>query len=138
MGGKFWLGVLAYLVPTFPLGYLWHLVVFAPRYHALAMYRDDVIIPLGLASMVIQALIFSWAYGKIFAGHGHWLKSGLAFGFLAGVLSWSFTTLAVGAKNVMTSVPDYILLETAFTVAQFIVVGPLMGLAWRRGLARAV
>ena len=52
MNRSFWLAALAYLVPTFPLGYFWHLVFFADRYHALAMYRDEVIIPLGLASMV--------------------------------------------------------------------------------------
>ena len=59
MRKSFWLAVLAYLVPTFPLGYFWHLVTFADRYHRLEMYRDDVIIPLGLASMVIQALVFA-------------------------------------------------------------------------------
>jgi len=34
------------------------------------------------------------------------------------VLSWSFTTL-VAAKNVMASVPDYLVIETAFTVVQW-------------------
>jgi len=46
MRKSFWLAVLAYLVPTFPLGYFWHLVTFADRYHRLEMYQDDVIIPL--------------------------------------------------------------------------------------------
>lgn len=30
-------------MPTFPLGYFWHLSIFAERYHQLAMYRDDVL-----------------------------------------------------------------------------------------------
>jgi hypothetical protein len=34
---------------------------------------------------------------------------------MIGLLSWSFTTLAVAAKNVMTSVPIYPALETGFT-----------------------
>jgi hypothetical protein len=42
------------------------------------------------------------------------------------VISWSFTTIAVAAKNVMTSVPDYVLIETAFTAVQWAIVGPLM------------
>lgn len=46
------------------------------------------------------------------------------------MLSWSFTTLAVAAKNVMASVPDYVLIETAFTVVQWGVVAPLTALAW--------
>ena len=47
------------------------------------------------------------------------------------ILSWSFTTLAVAAKNIMGSVPTYIELETAFTLLQFAVVGPLIALAHR-------
>jgi hypothetical protein len=35
----------------------------------------------------------------------------------------------VAAKNVMTSVPDYLLIETAFTAVQWAIVGPLTALA---------
>jgi hypothetical protein len=44
---------------------------------------------------------------------------------------WSFTTLPVAAKYNMTSVADFLKLETAFTAAQFIVVAPLMALSFR-------
>jgi hypothetical protein len=47
------------------------------------------------------------------------------------LLSWSFTTLAVAAKHPMASITDYVLLETAFTVLQFLIVGPLIALAYR-------
>ena len=40
------------------------------------------------------------------------MRNGLAYGLAIGLLSWSFTTLAVAAKNVMTSVPIYLALET--------------------------
>jgi hypothetical protein len=73
MSRAFWLGVTAYVVPSFVIAYPWHL----------------------------------------------------------GLLSWSFTTLAVAAKNVMTSVPIYLALETGFTVLQFVIVGPLIALAHR-------
>jgi len=129
----FWLGVAAYLVPTFPIAYAWHLVVFADAYHALSMYRDDVIVPLGFLSMVIQALAFSWVYPRAFPERGRaFLMNGLTYGAAIGVLSWSFTTLAVAAKNVMSSVPDYLMLETAFTLLQFLIVGPSIALAYRR------
>jgi hypothetical protein len=128
----FWLGVAAYLVPTFPVAYLWHLVVFAPAYDALGIYRPNPIIPLGLASMVIQGVIFSWAYPRLFPGRGSDLwRPGLAYGFALALLSWSFTTLAVSAKNVMSSIPTYIELETGFTLLQFAIVGPLIALAYR-------
>jgi hypothetical protein len=60
------------------------------------------------------------------------LSNGLLYGLMIGLLSWTFTTLAVAAKNVMTSVPTYLMLETGFTVVQFVVVGPLIALAHRR------
>jgi hypothetical protein len=41
------------------------------------------------------------------------------------------TTLAVAAKNIMTSVPTYIQLETGFTLLQFLIVGPMIALAYR-------
>jgi hypothetical protein len=129
---SFWLGVAAYLVPTFPIAYAWHLVAFAPAYDALGIYRPDPIIPFGFASMVIQAIAFSWAYPRLFPGRGSAiLKPGLTYGLALAMLSWSFTTLAVAAKNIMTSVPAYVQLETGFTLLQFLVVGPLIALAYR-------
>jgi hypothetical protein len=128
----FWLGVAAYLVPTFPIAYIWHLVLFAPAYEALGIYRPNPIIPFGFASMVIQGVIFSWAYPRFFPGRGNAIfKAGLAYGLALAVLSWSFTTLAVAAKNIMGSVPFYVELETGFTLLQFAIVGPLIALAHR-------
>jgi hypothetical protein len=138
VGGKtttarsFWLGVAAYILPSFPIAYAWHLVVFAPAYEALGIYRPDPIIPFGLASMLIQGIAFSWAFPRLFPGRGSAiLKPGLTYGLALAILSWSFTTLAVAAKNVMTSVPAYVQLETGFTILQFVIVGPLIAIAYR-------
>ena len=129
---RFWLGVAAYLVPTFPIAYVWHLVLFAPSYEALGIYRPDPIIPFGLASMVIQGIIFSFAYPRLFPARGGAIfRPGLAYGLALAALSWSFTTLAVAAKNIMASVPLYVELETGFTLLQFAIVGPLIALAYR-------
>jgi len=123
---RFSLGVLAYLVPTFALGFVWHLILFQRYYDELEIYRKDIIIPFGFLSMLIQAIIFAWIYEKAFARRsGTVLSRTLAYAALGAVLSWSFTTLAVAAKNVMTSVPNYLAIETAFTVIQWVMVGPL-------------
>jgi hypothetical protein len=123
--------ILAYIVPTFLLGFVWHLVLFEGYYDRLAMYRDDIIIPFGLFSMLIQAILFAWLYDKAFADRpGTWLNRGLVYAVVGGLLSWSFSTIAVAAKNVMTSVPDYLVIETAFTAVQWIIVGPLTALAF--------
>jgi hypothetical protein len=44
MSRAFWLGVVAYVVPSFAIAYPAP-DGFAPAYHALAIYRDDVIVP---------------------------------------------------------------------------------------------
>jgi len=130
--GRFWLGMAAYLIPTFPIAFVWHLVLFEPQYHSLHIYRADPIIPFGLASMIIQSVVFSWAFPRLFTGtRSLVLRDGLLYGTGAGILSWSFTTLAVAAKQPMTSISDFVVLETAFTVLQFLVVGPLIAFAYR-------
>jgi hypothetical protein len=128
---RYTLAMLAYLVPTFALGFVWHLVLFDPYYDALAIYRADVIVPFGFLAMVIQAAVFAWIYETVFARQPGTLASRtLAYGAVGAVLSWSFTTLAVAAKNVMASVPSYLAIETAFTLVQWGIVAPLTALVW--------
>jgi hypothetical protein len=133
MRTRFGLAILAYLVPTFTLGFVWHLMLFEDYYTALQIYRPDILVPFGFLSMLIQAVIFAWLYDKAFAGgSGSWLSKGLSYAAVGALLSWSFTTIAVAAKNVMTSVPDYLVIETAFTVVQWLMVGPLTALVFAR------
>jgi hypothetical protein len=132
--------VLAYLLPTFALGFVWHLVLFQSYYEALAIYRRDVIIPFGFLSMLIQAATFALMYEKAFVrARGSLFSRSLRYGAAGAVFSWSFTTLAVAAKNVMASVPDYVMIETAFTIVQWALVGPLTVLAFQsRGVRDGV
>lgn len=132
MGKRIAIGALCYLIPTFALGFVWHLVAFKGYYDALAMYRKDVIIPFGFLSMSIQAVLFAWTYARVFAPWSD--ATARAFGYAAfgAVLSWSFTTLAVAAKNVMSSVPNYLLIESGYTIVQWLMVGPLTVLLLRR------
>ena len=82
--------VLAYIVPTFALGFVWHLVLFEGYYDRLAMYREDILIPFGLFSMLIQAVLFAWLYDKAFARRpGTWLSRGLFYAAVGALLSWA-------------------------------------------------
>lgn len=122
----------AYVLPTFPLGYFWHLSTFKSAYDSLQIYRPDVIIPMGLASMLIQGLIFAYLYPKLFSTErDQWHTSALKFFMVFGGLAWSFLVLPVAAKVNMTSVSTFMALETAFTVIQFAIAGGLISLAWR-------
>ncbi|HEX2875194.1 MAG TPA: hypothetical protein VHP33_28275 [Polyangiaceae bacterium] len=126
------IGAFTYLIPTFARGFVWHLVAFKDYYEALAMYRKDVIIPFGFLSMSIQAVLFAWVYARVFAAWSDATSRAFGYAAFGAVLSWSFTTVAVAAKNVMSSVPDYVLIETGFTVVQWLIVGPLTVLLLRR------
>jgi hypothetical protein len=129
----FWLAAAAYLLPTFPLGYFWHLVTFQQQYERLQLYRDEVIIPFGLLSMAMQAVVFAWAYPRLFSTRrADWLRSALGFGVVFGLLAWSFSTTPVAAKYRMSSVADFMALESAFTALQFLIVAPLVALAYRQ------
>lgn len=131
------LAFFAYLVPTFIVGFVWHLLAFHDAYTRLAIYRPEPIIPLGFGSMLVQGAIFAWAYPRLFdTTHAAWVRSAARAGLVFAALSWSFTTLAVAAKHPETSVAEYVMIETAFTVLQFLLVAPLMALAWRRTLPR--
>lgn len=126
------IAALCYLIPTFALGFVWHLVAFKSYYDALAMYRKDVIIPFGFLSMSIQALLFAWVYERLFASKAELASRVLGYAAFGAALSWSFTTIAVAAKNIMSSVPDYLLIETGFTLVQWSMVGPLTVTLLRR------
>ena len=131
---RYGLAVLAYLVPTFALGFVWHLILFEDYYAALQIYRSEIIVPFGFLAILIQAVAFAWFYDKAFVGRsGTWLSRGLAYAGVGGILSWSFTTITVAAKNLMASVPDYLVIETGFTTLQWIIVGPLTALAFAAG-----
>lgn len=123
------LAVLAYILPTFPLGYFWHLTVFADFYRQLAVYRADMIIPLGVASMFIQGILWALLYERLFAGQPVG-KGAVRFACFAGPLAWSFMVVAVSAKHPMTSVKGYLFIETAFVAIQYAVVSPLIALVY--------
>src|SRR5262245_47377966 len=131
VGTPFVLAMLAYLVPTFPLGYLWHLTVFRNYYDSLQVYRDDVVIPLGLISMLVQSIVWAYVYARLFAGEPV-LRGAMKFAMLAAPLAWSFMVIAVAAKHRMASVAGFVAIETAFIAAQYLIVSPLIALAFAR------
>lgn len=123
------LALLAYVLPTFPLGYFWHLTIFADHYRQLAVYRENIAIPLGVASMLIQGWIWAILYERLFAGNSV-LPGALKFASLAAPLAWSFMVVAVAAKHHMTSVGGYLAIETAFIATHYAIVSPLIALVY--------
>ncbi len=132
MAKSFVLAVLGYLVPTFVLGYTWHFWFFPGVYEALGIYnRADPIIPLGLLSMLIQALVMAYLF-PFFQGRGSPIARGIAFGLVMGVFLFSVSTLANAAKIVVGDMTTWLLVQGAFHAIQFVVAGALIGLAHGR------
>lgn len=125
------LAILAYVLPTFPLGYFWHLTIFADYYKSLNVYRDDIVIPLGIASMLMQGLIWSIIYERLFSGESV-LRGAAKFAALACPLAWSFLVIAVAAKHHMASVGGYVQIETAFILIHYLIVSPLIAAVYGR------
>lgn len=125
------LAVLAYMLPTFPLGYFWHLSIFADYYKSLEVYREDIIVPFGIVSMLIQGIIWSVVYERMFSGE-RILTGAIKFASLATPLAWSYMVLAVSAKHRMSSVGGFLLVETAFLLVHYAVVSPLIAAVYAR------
>ncbi len=61
------------------------------------------IIPLGLASMILQGLLFAYLYPKLFStARADWLTSAVQFFCIFAPLAWPFLVLSVAAKNCIT------------------------------------
>lgn len=125
------LAILAYVLPTFPLGFFWHLTIFADYYKSLNVYRDDIVIPFGIGSMLIQGIVWSILDERLFAGSSI-LKGAVKFACLACPLAWSFMVLAVSAKHHMASVGGYLMIETCFLLVHYAVVSPLIAAVYAR------
>jgi hypothetical protein len=115
----------------FPSRLFWHLTIFADHYKSLHVYRDDMVIPFGIVSMLIQGVIWSVVYERLFAGESI-VKGALKFAALAFPLAWSFMVLAVSAKHIMSSVGGYLAIETGFVLLQYAIVSPLIAAVYAR------
>lgn len=127
---------LAYVVITFVLGFVWHLVLFKGLYRRLAIYSriDDPVVPLGLAAMIIQGAILAGLYPRVMHEESP-LLAGIAFGLVMGAFIASSAVLAEAAKQRVTSLSTWLAVETAYYAIQFSVAGLAIGLI--HGASRA-
>ncbi|MBT1689799.1 hypothetical protein [Dawidia soli] len=129
---KFALMVLAYLIPTMILGMVWHFVWFSELYDKLGIYnRKDPIIPLGFTSMFFQGVIIAYLY-PYYAQHEHSIRRSLGFSLIMGFFLFTVSTLANAAKIEVSSMSDWLLVQSLFTLIQFTVVGLLIGLVLKQ------
>ena len=120
---KFTYAAIAYIVLTFAIAASWHLVIFKDICDQLGIFtRKEPIIPLGIASMIMQAIVLSYLYPRYYRG-GSILKEGLIFGALTGVLMASIAVFAEAGKQQVTSLPFWLVFESACYLLQFSISG---------------
>ncbi len=126
------LAVLGYIVVTFLIAAPWHLVLFKGLYDELAIYtREQPIIALGMMSMIIQAVIYAVLFPRYYRGGSPALE-GAKFGLLMGIFLASGTVIAEGAKQQVTSLPTWLILEGGYYLLQFAVTGLIFGWLYGR------
>ena len=122
---------LAYVFITFICAAGWHLVAFKKIYDRLGAFtREEPIIPLGVASIVLQGLVVAYAF-PLFLRDGNAIVQGVVFGLLSvGIFMGSSAVLAEAGKNEVGPLSTWIPLETAYYLVQGIAVGLALGLIY--------
>ena len=124
---------LAYVVVTFAIGFVWHLVLFKELYAKLGIYSrlDDPIVSLGLSAMLIQGAVLAYLYPLI-AKPGSPVLEGLRFGLIMGLFIASSAVIAEAAKQRVTSLPTWLAIETTYYAIQFSLCGIAMAVVYSK------
>lgn len=130
--GKILLGTLGYAAVTFPLAYIWHLVAFKSTYESLGYFsREEPILVLGFASILIQGVLLSLIYPRLCSGTS--VLGGATTLFLVmGGYHWSMHVVAEAAKHKIEPLPTWFALETLYLCIQFGLGGLLLSLIYRK------
>ena len=122
--------VLAYVVTTFAVQGTSHFVINKDHYAAISIMRAEPVIAMGIASMVIQGLIFALLFPTFNRG-GNAVRNGLVFSWTIGGFLASYIALGEAGKYAIPSIPSWFVVETAVAAVQYSVFGALLGLIHR-------
>ena len=116
------LTVLAFMSVSFAVQGLSHFVINADHFATISFMREDPILPMGFAAMIIQALIFSFVMTQLWPG-GATIRKGLIVSACFGLFLASYIVLAEPAKYAAPSIQAWMLTESIASFIQF-------GLLW--------
>ncbi|MEW5914830.1 MAG: hypothetical protein AB1762_00425 [Gemmatimonadota bacterium] len=123
--------VLAYIACTFGVQGVSHFVVNADHYAAIAIMRTEPIVPMGIASMVIQGTIFGFLFPAFNRGRRA-IGNGLVFSWSIGAFLASYIALGEAGKYGVPSIASWVVVEVAAAAAQFTLFGIALGLLHRQ------
>lgn len=112
----FYLLLLGYLVVSFTLGAIWHIVFFKEYYKKLAIYSniEKPRFSFGFSAMLLQGVVFAYVYPLVASP---WL-----FGLGLFMLLTSFMVFAEAGKQNATSLSGFVVIQVAFSAVQTVLV----------------
>lgn len=112
----FFVLVIAYLVPSFILGAVWHVVLFKEYYRKLAIYSniENPRFSFGIIAMLLQGVVLAYLYPLI---ESKWI-----FGSGLFLLLISFMVFAEAGKQKTASLSGFVIIQLSFSALQALVV----------------
>ncbi len=128
---KIVVGTGGYIIITFPLAFVWHLVLFKGTYERLGYFgRDDPIIAFGFGAILFQGALLSVIYP--FLCRGKTVLAGAAtLALVMGGYHWTAHVLAEAAKHPIEPLTTWFALETLYLAIQFVAGGLMLALIYR-------
>ncbi len=113
---SFYLHLLAYLILSFAVAVVWHVVLFKGYYKKLAIYSniEKPRFSFGFSAMLLQGIVFAYVYPLV---ANPWL-----FGLGLLFLLVSFMVFAEAGKQNATSLSGFVLIQMAFSLVQTTIV----------------
>ena len=119
----------SFTVPMLLIGFGYKYGVFRDEYAALGLYRDDILMSFAFGSLVIQGAFWAYIYNHLFVSE-KFTSGALKLFLLAFPVGLSFNVFVIGAKHVMSSVSQFAILESGFTLIAYAVICPLIALSY--------
>ena len=127
--------VAAYFVITMAWAYPWHMVFFHDTYAEMgAFQRDQPIMVLGIAAILVQGLVIAYLYPLYATVKGSGVWQGIQFNLIIGLMTYTAMGFATAAKFNIAPVATFLAYHTVFQTIQFILTGIALGLIYRRAL----
>ena len=122
---KIILGALAYIIPSMPWGYFWHMSMFKKSYEKWQFFGTAPSVPLAFSAMVIQGIILSVTYALLPIEHSSVVQI-FTFASVMGLFFWSRVVVPSMASNVYARTIGFFFLETTYLVGQYALFGALL------------
>lgn len=116
-----------YIIGTFALAVLWHVILFKTEYDTFGYFEGEPNFLLGLTSIAIQGITLSVLYPLCNLSGSAWARA-IKFSALIGCFFWTSHVLAFIAKQTVVNVLAFITMESFYLVLQFGVFAVILAL----------